>query len=191
MYDRNSDIVRTRFLCSRSSELIRSSVENMPAGELAPHFIFDHSVMTLLTNISLVSANIARNLKPERYNWHLVRAMAKRLQFQLNANFAAVGAEQKGYDVIGCLMLVMGNKSDELDIEEGRRDLVETYGEDSVLVRGIDAALAVVNQAEEDMIASMPKELQAMFRIQRNLDEIIQLANRNKTDEIQPESMSR
>ena len=107
--------------------------------------------------------------------------------FKLNENFAAVCETREGFDVVGSLELVFNARSFELEIEADRKTLVEEWGEDHEIIKEYDAMAEEINTDENAMIKSLPIALQPMFRIRKNLDEIIQIADRNLEMEVSPE----
>lgn len=188
-FAQESDTKRVSRLCNEVAETSRAAVENIPVSiprsELRFEQIFDHGMIGKISNIMSFAKWIDRNTGDNEKYWQLIKSSARKCIFNINTNFVSVSEEKEGIDLGSAFALITSSASCELEIEEDRRALVKEFGEEHELVKDYDSRLNEINEIEQQAIELLPTSLQPMFRIRKNLDEIVQLAERNI--EVEPE----
>ena len=120
-----TDQQRVCRLCSESADACRPILEGIPASEAREemdfHSKFHHDIPSKIINIR--NAIRVAELTLSAVGWDKVNALARRATFDLHNIFAAHAEEKHGWDLVGALTLIASTKSDELEIDEDRRNL--------------------------------------------------------------------
>ncbi len=175
-----SDIDRTKRLCSEAAEFCTEVIIKIPANTERPkmnfHQKFHHDFPGKLILIGAMLRVRAGRETP----WEKVQSLSRRLKFDMNTVFTAFANEFCGYDVVSAMMLIQAYKSDELEIDADRRTW-EAGGEGALQL--YDTLRKAVDAQEAEMIELLHPDLRPIWNAKRRVDEIGQIAKRNMSRE--------